>query len=132
MQKIKKHRALPPLPSEKLLHCYSGWRFVDTRPIVRPRLRTHFAVILNSTTTNDKRRSYPDTLISNSMVSFADSLFKFLLLPPSRFFKSRIYLILRLSIGLWHREVIESSASKAASVAAEQTALLVFPARNSI
>ena len=27
------------------------------------------------TTTNDKRRSYPDTLISESMVSFADSPF---------------------------------------------------------
>ena len=32
-----------------------------------------------------QRRSYPDTLISKSMVSFADSPFKFLLLPPSRF-----------------------------------------------
>ena len=38
-----------------------------------------------STTNNDKRRSYPDTLFSESMVSFADSPFKFLLLPPSRF-----------------------------------------------
>ena len=36
-------------------------------------------------TTNDKRRSYPDPLISESMVSFADSPFKFLLLLPSRF-----------------------------------------------
>ena len=36
-----------------------------------------------STTTNVKMRSYPDTLISESMVSFADSPFKFLLLPPS-------------------------------------------------
>ena len=41
------HRALPPLRSEKLLQ-YSFWRFVDTRPIVRPRFRTHFADILNS------------------------------------------------------------------------------------
>ena len=31
-----------------------------------------------------QRRTYPDTLISESMVSFADSTFKFLLLPPSR------------------------------------------------
>ena len=36
------------------------------------------------------------------------------------------------SFGLWHREVIASSASKTASVAAEQRALLVFSARNSI
>ena len=32
-----------------------------------------------------KKRSYPDTLISESMVSFADSLFELSLLPPSRF-----------------------------------------------
>ena len=85
---------MSPLPSEKLLQC-SFWRFVDTRPIVRPRFRTHFADILNSqlmyavqlliSCTNDKRRSYPDSLISESMISFADSLFKFLLLPPSPF-----------------------------------------------
>ena len=56
------------------------------------RLRTHVADILNSqptnvycTTTNDKRWPYPDTLISENMVSFTDSPFKFLLLPPSRF-----------------------------------------------
>ena len=36
-----------PLPGEKLLQ-YSFWRFVDTRPIVRPRLRMHLADILNS------------------------------------------------------------------------------------
>ena len=36
-------------------------------------------------TNNDKRRSYPDTLISKSLVSFADLPFKFLLLPPSHF-----------------------------------------------
>ena len=41
------HRALPPLRSEKLLQ-YCFWRFVDSRPIVRPRFRTHFADILNS------------------------------------------------------------------------------------
>ena len=35
----------------RVKNCYklcSFWRFVDTRPIVRPRLRTHFADILNS------------------------------------------------------------------------------------
>ena len=32
-----------------------------------------------------------------------------------------------LSFGLWHREVISSSASKTASVAAEQRALWYFP-----
>ena len=83
-ERFRNHRALPPLPSEKLLQC-SFWRFVDTQPIVWPRFRTHFADILNSTTTNNKRWSYPDTLISESMVSFADSPFKFLLLPPLRF-----------------------------------------------
>ena len=76
-------------------NCYKiFWgRFVDTRPIVRPRLPMHFADILNgqlrstnvySTTTNNERRSYLDTLISESMISFADSPFKFPLLPPSR------------------------------------------------
>ena len=45
--RFRNHRALPPLPSEKRVQC-SSWRFVDTRPIVRPRLRTHFAGILNS------------------------------------------------------------------------------------
>ena len=53
------------------------------------------------------------------MVSFADSPFKFLLLPPSPFFRS-----LKVRIAY--------NASKAASVAAERRALLVFPARNSI
>ena len=35
----------------RVKNCYklcSFWRFVDTRPIVRPRLHTHFADILNS------------------------------------------------------------------------------------
>ena len=41
------HWALPPLRSEKLLQYYF-WRFVDTRPIVLPRFRKHFADILNS------------------------------------------------------------------------------------
>ena len=81
---------MPPKRSVKLLQ-YSFWRFVDTLPIVRSKLRTHFAeptVNVNMYTvqlTNDKIRSYPDTLISESMVSFADSPFKFPLLPPSRF-----------------------------------------------
>ena len=88
------------------------------------RLRTHVADILNSqptnvycTTTNDKRWPYPDTLISENMVSFADSPFKFLLLPHRTFYIP---------------EGIAYSASKTASIAAEQRALLVFPARNSI
>ena len=45
--RFRNHRALSPLPSEKRVQ-YSFWRFVDTRPIVRPRLRTHFADILKS------------------------------------------------------------------------------------
>ena len=76
-----------------------------------------------STITNDKRRSY--TLISEGMVSLADSLFKFPFLPPSRFLDPLVLAFDR------HREVIASSASKSTSLAAEQRALLVFPARNS-
>ena len=45
--RFRNHRPLPPLPSEKLLQCFF-WRFVDTRPIVWPRLRTHFTDIPNS------------------------------------------------------------------------------------
>ena len=45
--RFRNHRALPPLPSEKLLQC-CFWCFVDTRPIVQPRLRMHLADILNS------------------------------------------------------------------------------------
>ena len=66
-------------------------RFVDTLPIVRPRLRTHFADILKSQlvyTVQLKMIKGGLTLIlffSESMVSFADSHFKFPLLPPSRF-----------------------------------------------
>ena len=85
------HRALLPSRSKKLLQ-YCFWRFVDSRPIVRPRFHTHFADILNSQLMYtvqllmiNKRRSYPDSLISESMVSFTDSPFKFPLLPPSRF-----------------------------------------------
>ena len=44
-ENTKDHRVLPPLRSEKLLQ-YSLCRFVDTRAIVRPRFRTHFADIL--------------------------------------------------------------------------------------
>ena len=56
-------------------------------------VRPSFADILNSQLiytvqllmiSNDKRRSYPD-LISAATVSFADSPFRFLLFPPSRF-----------------------------------------------
>ena len=45
--RFRNYRALPSLRSEKRVQC-SSWRFVDTRPIVRPRLRTHFADILKS------------------------------------------------------------------------------------
>ena len=45
---------------------------------------------------------------------------------------SSIALFRSLSFGLLHRELIASNMSKTASVAAEQRALLVFPARNSI
>ena len=76
--------------SDKLVQC-SFWRFVDTPPIVRPRLRTHFADILKSQlvyTVQLKMIKGGLTLIlffSESMVSFADSPFKFLLLLPSPF-----------------------------------------------
>ena len=98
--------------TEKLLQ-YSHWRFVDTQPIVRSRLHNHFADILNSqltcTTTDDKRRSYPETLIFKSMVSLADSSFKFPLLPLSRFLDPLLLVL-----------------------AAKQRVLLVFPTRNRI
>ena len=45
---------------------------------------------------------------------------------------SFMVLFTSLSFGLWHREDIASSASRIASVAAEQRALFVFQARNSI
>ena len=53
----------------------------------------HFADILNSQLIYTvillleriKKSSYTDILISESMVSFSDSLFEFSLLPPSRF-----------------------------------------------
>ena len=46
-EEAESHRASQPLRSEKQLQ-YSLLRSADTRPIVRPRLRTHFADILNS------------------------------------------------------------------------------------
>ena len=90
--RFRNHRALRPLPSEKLLQC-SFWCFVDTQPIVWSRLRTHFAGILNSQLMYTVQLLIVKggltltavTLISESMVSFADSPFKFLLLPPLRF-----------------------------------------------
>ena len=113
--------------TEKLLQ-YSHWRFVDTRPVVQSRLHNHFADILNSqltcTTTDDKRWSYPETLIFKSMVSLADSPFKFPLLSLSRFLDPLV-----LAFGVVK---LLGSASKTTSVAAEQRALLVFPTRNSI
>ena len=56
------------------------------------------------------------------MVSFADLLFKFPLLPPSCFLDPLV-----LAFGIV--KLLQSSASKTASVTAEQRALLVFPAR---
>ena len=100
--RFRNHRAFF-LPSEKLLQC-SFWRSVDTRPIVLPRLRTHFADILMYTTTNDKRRSYLDTLISESMVSFADSPFKFrrpFYMTTSRRFKCVPQILGSLSIHIF-------------------------------
>ena len=49
------------------------------------RWHSEYSQLMYTGCTNNKRRSYPDTLISKSMVSFADSPFKFLLLPPLRF-----------------------------------------------
>ena len=70
-------------------NCYNIF-WGDTRPIIRPRLRTHFADIQNSQLMYTvkllyERWPYPVTLISKSMVSLADSPFKFPLLSPSRF-----------------------------------------------
>ena len=65
-----------------------------------------------------------DTPISETMVSFADSPFKFLLLPPSRFLDP-----LLLAFGIV-KLLNPVRPCKTASVAAEQRVLLVFPARN--
>ena len=79
----------------RVKNCYklcSFWRFVDTRPIVWPRLSTHFADILNSQLMYMVQLLIIKgglSLISESMVSFADSPFKILLLPPSRFLQFR-------------------------------------------
>ena len=55
-------------------------------------LRRHYEKLTNvySTTTNDKRRSHPDILFSESIVSFPDSPFKFPLLISSRFLDSLV------------------------------------------
>ena len=87
-KKTEDHRVLSPLRSEKLLQ-YSFWRFVDTRPIVWPRFRRHFADILNSQLMYTVqllmikagltlRLSFP-----KARFYFADSPFKFPLLPIS-------------------------------------------------
>ena len=88
------------------------------------KVHTHFADIINSqlmsnvysTTTNDKRRSYPDTLIPPKAWFRLRSC-------HSNFVASSIALFGSLSFGLWHREVIAYSAFKTASIAAEQRAL---------
>ena len=79
-----------PLPSEKLLQC-SFLLFVDTQSIVRLRLPTHFADIPNSQVMYAVQLLMIKgglTLILSFLKAwflFADSPFKFLLLPPSRF-----------------------------------------------
>ena len=81
---------MPPLRSEKLLQ-YSFWRFVDTQPIVRSRnLRTHFAYHLSSQLMDTvqllllmKGALILISFISESIVFWGDSPFKFSLLPPS-------------------------------------------------
>ena len=90
----------------------------------RTSLTFWIATNIYSTTTDDKRRSYPETLMSKSMVSLADWPFKFPLLPLSCFLDPLV-----LAFGVVK---LLGSASKTTSVAAEQRALLVFPARNSI
>ena len=84
------HRALPPVRSEKLLQLFF-LALYRSRPIVRPRFCTHFADILNSQLMYTvqllmiKGGLTLILIISESMVSFADSPFKFPWLPPSRF-----------------------------------------------
>ena len=126
-ENAENHWALPPLQSENLLQ-YSFWRFVDTQLIVPPRFRTHFAGILNS------QLMYTVQLLMIKAVLPWYSHFR-----KHSFFRgftvqisvaSSIALFRSLSFGLWHLEVIASSASKTVSVAAEQRALLVFPTRN--
>ena len=73
-----------------------------------------------STTNDDKRRSYPDTLFSESMPGFFSGFAVQISVASS------IALLRSLKVRIAY------NASKTASIAAEQRALLVFPARNSI
>ena len=90
----------------------------------------HFADILNS------QLMYKVQLLMikgalTLILSFPKAWF-LVQIPCSIYVASSIALFRSLSFGLWHRKVIASSASKTVSVAAEQRAFLVFPARNSI
>ena len=122
-RRFRNHRALPPFPSEKLVHC-SFWRFVDTRPIVWPRLRTHFVDILKS------QLVYTAQLImikgGLTLILFFPKAWFLLRIRRSNFccFLHRPFRSLKVRIAY--------NTSKTASIAAEQRALLVFPARNSV
>ena len=121
------HQALSPLRSEKLLQ-YSFWRFVDTRPIVRPRFRRHFTDILNSQLMYTVQLLMIKAVLPSYCHFRKHSFYRGFAVQIS--VASTITLFRSLSFGLRHREVIASSASKTVSVVAEQRALLVFPARN--
>ena len=75
---------------------YSLWHFVDTQPIVQPRLRMHF------TYTHFRKHGFFCRLTVQISVASSIALFR------------------SLSFGLRHHEVIAFSASKAMSVVAEQ------------
>ena len=71
----------------------SGRYTADCPAEVTHALRWHseYPTNIYSTTTYDIKRFSPDTLISESVVSFADSPFKLpALLPPSRFLDSLV------------------------------------------
>ena len=88
----------------------------------------HFADILNSqlmyTVQLLMRKGGLTLILSVPKAWFLSRIRQISVASSIAFFRSLI------SFGLRHREVIASSASKIASVAAEQRALLVFPTRN--
>ena len=111
----------------RVKNCYklcSFWRFVDTGPIVRPRLRTHFADILNS------QLMYTVQLLIIKAVLPWYSHFR----KHGFFCGFAVQISVASSIALFIslKVRIAYNAPKTASIAAEQRAWLLFPARNSI
>ena len=113
-------------------NCYNifFWRYTADCPAeVTHALRWHSEKPTNMYTVKLLMMKGGITLI----LSFPKAWFPLIADSPFKIFvASSIALFRSLSFGLRHPGVIASSSSKTASVAAEQRALLVFPARNSI